>query len=225
MFAEAYNTLILDNKAFKNPVPDIPGLAPKDEMKAWVDRKLFIHNLGHAALAYFSYQQDPSLIFTWEALEDEEIRNNVSKAMQESARVLRHLYPREFSEKDLEDHIADLLLRFANRSLGDTIFRVGCDLERKLGPEDRLAPVIRLAIEHGLPYEKILEALVSGIFFDARDENGNRLPSDTSFLHKFNRKVTEVLRIHCNFDPSEYPAVFEAASRIEKQIRRTKNNT
>ncbi len=85
VFAENYNTLILDKKAFKNPIPDIPGLAPKDNMKAWVDRKLFIHNLGHAALAYFSYLKNPDLTYTWEALEDAAIRQKVSGAMHESA--------------------------------------------------------------------------------------------------------------------------------------------
>jgi len=41
-------------------------------------------------------------------------------------------YPEEFSAKDLVDHIDDLLYRFQNKVLGDTIFMVGCDLMRKL---------------------------------------------------------------------------------------------
>jgi len=49
VFAEPYNTLILAIKSIKNPIPDVPGLSPKENMKAWVDRKLLIHNLGHAA--------------------------------------------------------------------------------------------------------------------------------------------------------------------------------
>ncbi len=155
VYAEAYNTLILDRKAFKNPIPAIEGLMPKDNMKAWVDRKLFIHNLGHAALSYFSFLHNPKLRFTWEALEDPVIRAKVSATMRESASVLRKRHPGEFTETALDDHIADLLSRFANRNLGDTIFRVGCDLERKLGPEDRLVPVIKLAVKLGLPYRTI----------------------------------------------------------------------
>ena len=53
VFAEAYNSLILDKRGFKNPIPNIQGLVPKENMQAYVDRKLFIHNLGHAASAYF----------------------------------------------------------------------------------------------------------------------------------------------------------------------------
>ena len=46
VFAEPYNTLILDGKGFKSPIPNVKGLAPKDNIQAWVDRKAFIHNLG-----------------------------------------------------------------------------------------------------------------------------------------------------------------------------------
>lgn len=30
-------------------------------MTAYVDRKLFVHNLGHAAVSYLGYQYDPYL--------------------------------------------------------------------------------------------------------------------------------------------------------------------
>ena len=139
--------------------------------------------------------------------------------MHESARVLRSLYPDEFTGEDLEEHINDLLRRFANRYLGDTIFRVGCDLERKLGPADRLVPVIKLAYNMGLPYGNILEALVGGILFDARDQNGHRHPADDAFLHKFNRKITEVLQFHCKFDPSVFPDIYNVAFDFEKRSR------
>lgn len=63
VFAEQYNTLILDKKAFKNSIPKVEGLAPKENMKAWVDRKLFIHNLGHAATAYLGYNYNPGFVY------------------------------------------------------------------------------------------------------------------------------------------------------------------
>ena len=68
LIAEPYNTLIVDAKGFKNAIPDVEGRAPKKHMKAWVDRKLFIHNLGHVTLAYHANTYDPGLIYTWEAL-------------------------------------------------------------------------------------------------------------------------------------------------------------
>ena len=73
VFAEPYNTLILNKKGFKNPIPAINGLAPKENMKAWVDRKLFIHNLGHSAAAYIGYVHNPGFIYLYEVLAVPEI--------------------------------------------------------------------------------------------------------------------------------------------------------
>ena len=73
IFAEPYNTLILNKKGFKNPIPEIKGLAPKENMKAWVDRKLFIHNLGHSATSYIGYVHNPGFIYLYEALTVSEI--------------------------------------------------------------------------------------------------------------------------------------------------------
>ena len=104
-----------------------------------------------------------------------EIYKEVRETMRQSADILLKKYPGEFTPVQLEEHIDDLLLRFQNKALGDTIFRVGCDLLRKLGPQDRLAGAIKSALELNLPYEKILYALVCGCHFRAKDEDGKML--------------------------------------------------
>lgn len=201
IFAESYNTLILDKNGFINSVPEIDGLAPKDNMKAWVDRKLFIHNLGHAALAYLAHIKNPEWQYTWEALDDKEIKNAVFRAMQESAHILMHMHPGEFNQTELTEHINDLLSRFSNRALNDTIFRVGCEIDRKLSPDDRLVPVIKYAYKNNLPCKNIMKVLISGIYFDARDENNQMHESDLIFSRKFNRNLSRIMTDHCKFDP------------------------
>lgn len=201
IFAESYNTLILDKNGFINSVPEIDGLAPKDNMKAWVDRKLFIHNLGHAALAYLAHIKNPEWQYTWEALDDKEIKNAVFRAMQESAHILMHMHPGEFNQAELTQHINDLLSRFSNRALNDTIFRVGCEVDRKLSPDDRLVPVIKFAYKNNLPCKNIMKVLISGIYFDARDENNQMHESDLIFSKKFNRNLSLIMTDHCKFDP------------------------
>lgn len=182
VFAEPYNTLILDGKAFKNPIPEIRGLAPKENMKAWVDRKLFIHNLGHAAAAYFGYLYNPSFVYVHQVIDIPEIAEKVRGVMLQSATALQAKYPTEFSMDDLEDHIDDLIERFGNRALGDTIFRVGCDLRRKLGPDDRVFGAIKLAKETKKPYGKILEVFEAACQFRATGEDGKMYPGDEEFL-------------------------------------------
>ncbi len=184
VFAEPYNNLILHKLAFKNPIPAIEGLSPKENMKAWVDRKLFIHNLGHATTAYLGYKYNPDFVFLYEALAVQEIKNSVRETMLQAADILLKKYPDEFTLEALTGHTDDLISRFQNRALGDTIYRVGCDLKRKLSAEDRLAGAIHLALELGLPYDKIRDAFFAGCAFKATDEAGNRLKDDIDFSNK-----------------------------------------
>ena len=198
--AEAYNTLIVDRKAFKNPIPDVNGLEAKDNMKAWVDRKLFIHNFGHAAVAYLGYRFHPELTYLWEALEIKEIRNMAKAAMSESADVLQHIYPDVFTQDELHEHIDDLLSRFANVALGDTIFRVGCDLFRKLSSDDRIVIPLITAFHNRLPYKKILQVFVAAFQFRATGQDGKMFPDDIQFHWELkNNGIENVFRNVCGF--------------------------
>ncbi len=218
VFAEPYNTLILDKKAFKNPIPDIAGLSPKENMKAWVDRKLFIHNLGHAAAAYMGYLHNPLFIYLYEALNVPEIFNEAKATMQQSAKALIKRYPNEFTSESLNQHINDLLSRFQNRALGDTIFRVGCDLPRKLGPDDRLVGAIRLAQETNSPDEKILKALVCGCRFRATNEEGKLFPADAEFDQLYKTGIRNVLTEICGFDEKNDAAIINRLQKLDKKL-------
>lgn len=209
VFAEPYNTLILDGKGFLNPMPDIKGLAPKDNMKAWVDRKSFIHNLGHAAAVYFGFLKHPECTLLSELLTDPEIIDFARSTMIQSGNILRSMHPGEFSEEDILVHIEDLLERFLNRKLGDTVFRVGMDLYRKLGKEDRLAGVIHQALKRNMPYDKILYALICGMYFRGSDEkgllfNGDRHLSETLQAVGYQ----SILENLCGFDPTNHKEIF-----------------
>lgn len=200
VFAEPYNTLIVARNGFKNPVPDSSFLAPKQNIKAWVDRKLFIHNLGHATAAYLGYSNYPEDRYMHQLLDHPDILEETRRTMQQSADILLGLYPDEFTRQQLEEHIDDLLGRFRNKALGDTTFRVGCDLFRKLGPEDRLVAPIRAAQKLNKSYNLILNALVAGISFRAKDENGNYYPADQKFFAESENGVNYILKTVCKLD-------------------------
>jgi len=119
-------------------------------------------------------------------------------------------YPDEFTFQDLNDHIEDLISRFQNKSLGDTVFRVGRDLYRKLGPQDRLVGAIRMAMKHGLKFDYILRAIIYGFNFKATDELGNLYITDDQF-HKNAKKLdnNSLLEQICGFDKDKDIAVFE----------------
>jgi mannitol-1-phosphate 5-dehydrogenase len=199
VFAEPYNTLIVAKSGFKNPVPAVLNLDAKENIKAWVDRKLFIHNLGHAAAAYLGFRKNPQAVYIYEVLDDPEILASVRQTMQQSADILMALYPGDFTSEGLRTHIEDLLFRFRNKALGDTLFRVGCDLYRKLSPDDRLVAPIHAAMLMHKPYDLVFEVLTAAISFRATDEKGEYFPGDEAFFSASQKGTAHVLRNICGF--------------------------
>ena len=203
VFAEPYNTLILDGKGFKSLIPKIQGIAAKDNIKAWVDQKAFIHNLGHATVAYFGNYLYPQAVYLYEVLEDQIVFDFTREVMLQSAETLQAVYPDDFTASDLLSHIDDLLHRFRNRALKDTVFRVGQDLPRKLGADDRFMGAVHLAIQHRKLYSKILEAMSFGFFFDAKDESGLNSAEDFLFRKSLDSDFEKTLVQNCGFDVQE----------------------
>jgi len=201
VFAEAYNSLILDQKGFKGPIPEIKGLAPKKNIKAWVDRKAFIHNLGHATAAYFGYFLHPTAVYMYEVLDDSKVLQFTRSVMLQSAHMLRAVYPDDFTVVDLEAHIDDLIHRFRNKALKDTIFRVGQDLTRKLGADDRFMGSIHLAMQYHMPYDLILKAMSFGLTFKAKDEDGNNFVPDIAFLASLEKDSESTFTDILGYDP------------------------
>ncbi len=201
VFAEPYNKLVLDRKAFKGEIPDVMEFALKDNIKAWVDRKAFIHNLGHATAAYFGYYKHPDLKYISEVLQDKDVVNFTRKVMIQSAKIIEKLYPEDFTIDELTTYIDDLLKRFQNRHLQDTLFRVGQDRIRKLSPNDRFVGIIRLAIKMSMRYDYILKAMIYAFHFQATDENGNRSVADIHFDNFLSQGIVFVLQRVCGFNP------------------------
>ena len=200
VFAEPYNTLILDKCEFKNPIPQIIGLSPQENIKAWVDRKAFIHNLGHVAAAYFGFFRFPERRYLFEVLQDNEVHSFMREAMDQSADALVAEYPDVFNVKDLYMHIDDLTHRFRNKSLGDSLYRIGSDLKRKLSRDDRIVGAIKLARKHQFPYNRLLDVFIYGLFFRATNESGELFEGDKDFVYNLEFDLEKLLTSVCGFD-------------------------
>jgi mannitol-1-phosphate 5-dehydrogenase len=185
IWAEAYNQIIADRAAFLGSPPDVPGLVLKDNFAAYVDRKLFIHNLGHAAAAYFGHLAGKEAI--WQCMLDEGVRAAAREAMWTSAEALIVRYGREFNPTNQTEHVDDLLRRFGNRALNDSVYRVGRDLPRKLAPEDRCVGALRLARSVGGDVRPIVRTIAAAMCFRATDEHGKMFPADEDFHRSLDR--------------------------------------
>ena len=182
LFAEPYDTLIVDRLGFRCEVPALAGLKPVSNIAAWVDRKLFLHNMSHAALAYLGYQADSTLTYCWQAMELPAVVNAVRSALLQSAAALTSEYPDDLPREELAAHAEDLLNRYRNRALGDTLHRVGRDLGRKLARDDRMIGACLLAARHGLPFDRLVPPIRAALQFAAPDEQGRVGESDQRIL-------------------------------------------
>lgn len=163
---EEYNELPVDKDGFRGPVPDIKNIIPFSPFNFYIQRKLYIHNMGHALTAYLGNLKGYTYI--WEAIGDPLIRLTVMKAMQDSAISLarEHNVPLDM----ILLHIDDLLYRFSNKLLGDTIARVGRDIKRKLSPGDRMLGTAKLCLKHGIFPSVICLGIAAALHFNPDTE-------------------------------------------------------
>ena len=166
ILVEPYRELPVDRQAFIGPLPDIRGLVACDNFPAYTARKLYIHNCGHAVLAYLGYLR--GYTYGYEALEDPKIRAAMESALAESREGIVAEYG--VAGEWLEAHTRDLLRRFANRALGDTIFRLGRDPIRKLAAKDRLVGAARLAEKAGIRPEACSLGIAAALCFDPAED-------------------------------------------------------
>ena len=179
VWAEAYNKIVADRHGFIGEVPQVKGLVVRDCFEAYVDQKLFVHNLGHATAAYLGDHK--GCITIAEAMAIPKIGKIAGDAMRESGEALLNLYPGELTRPEMDEHIEDLCRRFRNRALGDTVFRVGRDRPRKYAPNDRIIGAIHAHHRAGIASPNTLETAAAGLYFTARDEKGERYSGDIEF--------------------------------------------
>lgn len=227
VYAEAYNTIILDTKGFKCGVPKIDGIELKKNITAFVDRKLFIHNMGHAATAYLGYLTDPNMKYIWEAISNKQIHESVEEAMCESGEALIIEYADEFNNENIHEHIKNLIERFSNKSLGDTIFRVGRDIPRKLSRNDRLIGALLLDEKHSVPAPFTTLIIPAAMLFRGKDDEGKLDPRDDVFANEvFPLGMDHVLRTISGLDnEKEASLISNIKKAYEKIINEPKNWT
>ncbi len=204
LFAEDHDSLVVNACAFRGGVPAVKGIVAAADIGAYVDRKLFIHNLGHAATAYFGYAADQGVVLLADALALNGVEAAVRAVMAEGAAAIGAAYPASFSAPELATHVDGLIVRFKNRALGDTVHRVGRDLTRKLDRNDRVVGAMLLCAAHGLPCPSIAAAYRAALRFAAPDEEGRLWEADGRFrAETLPRGLDAVLREVSRLDPAD----------------------
>ena len=167
---ENFADLIIDKDVFIGDLPEVEGLSLKQNLDAYVERKLFTLNTGHAITAYLGFINNKKTIY--DAINEESIKNIVLGAMRESGAVLvkRH----GFKEDEHEAYIQKILSRFFNPYLEDSVLRVGREPMRKLSYNDRLIKPILGTLEYNLKHNNLVKGVVAAFQFYSEDDNESK---------------------------------------------------
>ena len=166
VFVEPYNILSVDKDAFKGEIPEVANLYPFSPFNLFIQRKLFMHNMSHATCAYLGFLKDYEYIY--EAVNDYEISYCAYRVLMASALAIS--LENKVDIKVLLEHAENLLYRFQNTALGDTIARVGKDTIRKLSENDRLIGALKLCEKHNVSCDILCIGIASAMFFNPSDD-------------------------------------------------------
>ena len=146
--------------------PQVEGLTWVDNLEAYIERKLFSVNTGHASIAYMAYLKGIEDIAS--AMQDEEIVSFVRRVWAETSELLIEKYG--FDREKHAGYIRTAEERFKNPHLSDAVTRVARGPKRKLGAKDRLvSPAVQL-MERGRKPEALATVIAAALHFDYADD-------------------------------------------------------
>ncbi|MBS7521028.1 mannitol-1-phosphate 5-dehydrogenase [Serratia ureilytica] len=163
---ETFSEWIVDQTQFKGQPPAIAGMELTDNLMAFVERKLFTLNTGHAITAYLG--QRAGLQTIRDAILDPAIRRVVKGAMEESGAVLIKRYG--FEADKHAAYINKILGRFENPYLHDDVERVGRQPLRKLSAGDRLIKPLLGTLEYGLPHANLIQGIAAAMSYRSEQD-------------------------------------------------------
>lgn len=147
---EFYEWNIEETALTGNLLP-ISGMNLTGNLEACVEKKLFTLNTGHCTTAFLGMMKGYTYIH--EAIEDPEIQEIVKSVMYQSGAVLTRKFG--IDPESHSKYVDVIISRFSNPHLKDLVTRVGHDPVRKLGGQLYFAYPMKMAMEYGLPYDRL----------------------------------------------------------------------
>ncbi|MHB1485655.1 MAG: mannitol dehydrogenase family protein [Saccharofermentanales bacterium] len=173
--AEDYNEWVVRKSKFKGNADDFRFLDVIHNFDAYLERKLWIHNGGHATVAYAGIRKGYETIH--DAISDNDIATFSVSVMHQIGDAVIHKYSFDFDET--REYEANFCRRGMIAEMKDSLARVVRDPLRKLGISDRLMGPALYAYENGLPYENILKSLVNvTLYKNDEDPEAVRMEND-----------------------------------------------
>lgn len=175
----------VEKDGFRGQIPQIEGMNLADNLLAYIERKLFTLNTGHAITAYLGKYYGHPTIDT--AIEEPKVFDVVKNAMIESGEGLIKKF--DFNKEDHYAYIDKVINRFKNPHLNDNVDRVGREPLRKLSKDERLTKPLETALSYGLPVDNIIKGMAACLHFNGGDPQSIEMQEQIS-----EKGVVEILK-------------------------------
>lgn len=163
---ERYCEWDVERSAWKGELPEVAGMSFVDDLMAYLERKLFTLNSGHAICAYLGSLKGYATIR--ESIGDPAIGGIVYRAICESGEGLIRRF--SFDAAAHHAYIERIFARYQNPYLEDENIRVGREPIRKLDPADRLIKPMLTAYSYGLPVDDLVVGAAAALRFDCAED-------------------------------------------------------
>lgn len=163
---EQYTEWDVEKAGWKGERPEIQGLGWVDNLDAYLERKLFTLNSGHAICAYLGALKGYRTIV--ESIADPAISHLVRQAMYESGAGLIKKF--DFDPAAHRAYIERIFARFQNPFLADETRRVAREPIRKLAPTDRLMKPLMTAYGYGLSVDHLIFGAAAALHFSCPED-------------------------------------------------------
>lgn len=162
---EPFYEWVIDTKGIKGQLT-IEGVHFTDRLEAFIERKLFTVNTGHATVAYAAYRKAHHTIP--EALKDKEIEDLLIGVLSETSAYLVRQYG--FDEAAQKKYMFKTVQRFKNPYVIDEVVRVARGVLRKLSDNDRFIKPLKECHRIGLPVDHLVISIANALHYDASDD-------------------------------------------------------
>ena len=157
----------IDAAQVKGDLSDIQGLTVVENLNAYIDRKIFTINTGHAAIAYLAYLKGIKDISS--AMKDAEILETARDVWAETSALLIDKY--KFAPAAHRHYVQTTENRFANPYLSDEVSRVARSPKRKLSAADRIISPASQLLERGILPVALAKVAAAAFKFDLEGDN------------------------------------------------------
>jgi len=208
---EKFYEWVVESTPFKDySPPSIEGIHWVEDLKPYIERKLYTVNTGHATAAYHGYNRRKSTVY--DALQDRWIRNEVKKALSNTSNLITEKFG--IDKKEQQEYVDNIVERISNPHLEDAVERVGRAPMRKLSRKERfIGPAAELA-EHGQDCSALLDA--AEMAFRFQNVEGDEESDELAKIMR-DKSPDDVVQEVCGLQPNEklYPRVVDIVKRVQ----------